>query len=107
MSKAKTIKRIKAILGDWGGTNTAELELDCSPCINSIGNGKNNVSQLIERFNVDSVTAITYHDELELGEEDIDYEDLSNELLDEILNIMEEYDVSMNKAMYKCRDENF
>jgi hypothetical protein len=104
MSKAKTIKRIKAILGDWGGT---KLELDCSPCINSIGNGKNNVSQLIERFNVDSVTAITYHDELELGEEDIDYEDLSNELLDEILNIMEEYDVSMSKTIDKCRDENF
>jgi len=91
MGKNEKIARIKEIIGELGSTSTYELELDCSPCINSIGNGRNNVSQLIERFYYDKVTAVTYHDELELGEEDIPYEDLSDDLIDEIFEIIEKY----------------
>lgn len=91
MSKEIVIKRIKRIIADWGATTSCELQLDHSPCINSMGSGKNNVSQLVEHFNAETVTAVTYHDELELGEEEIAYEDLSDDILDEILEIMEDY----------------
>jgi hypothetical protein len=97
MKREKMIKRIKEIIGNWGGTTAGELELESSPCINSIGNGKNNVSQLVEYFNAEDVTAITYQDELELGEEDIIYEDLKDDILEEILGIMENYDLKMKK----------
>jgi len=97
MDRAKTITRIKEIISNWGSTTSCELELDCSPCLNSIGNGKNNVSQLIEHFNAEDVTAVTYHDELELGEEDIKYEDLDDITLNEIAGILEVYDLKMEK----------
>ena len=107
MNKKEKIERIHQIMDEWGSTTSGELELESSPCINSIGNGKNNVSQLVEYFYRNYVTTITYHDEHELGENDIFYEDLSDDILDEILNILEEYDVSMTKLMNSTRDENF
>jgi hypothetical protein len=97
MNRLKTITRIKEIIGNWGSTTSCELELDCSPCLNSIGNGKNNVSQLVEYFNADDVTAVTYQDELELGDEDIKYEDLDDAILNEIAGILEIYDLKMIK----------
>lgn len=97
MNREKTIARIKEIIGNWGGVTSCELELDCSPCLNSIGNGKNNVSQLIEHFNAEDVTAVTYHDEIELGEEDIKYEDLDDDILNEVAGIIEIYDLKMTK----------
>ena len=102
--KDKQIKRIKAIIAEWGTTTSNELGLDCSPCINSIGSGKQNVSQLIEHFNHNNVMAVTYHDEIELGEENILYENLSKELIDEISGIMETYEIDCQKVMK--RSEN-
>lgn len=93
--KKNKIERIKYIIELWGSVNSAELQLDCSPCINSIGNGRNNVSQLIEHFGPTQVEAITYNDEIELGSEFIVYENLSDELIDEILPIIEEYNSQM------------
>lgn len=91
MSREIEIKRIKAIIKEWGTTTACELSLGSSPCINSIGSGKNNVSQLVERFNSESVTAVTYHDQTELGEEEIAYEDLSDDILSEVVDILEVY----------------
>jgi hypothetical protein len=92
MEKSEQIVEIKRIIAEWGMVTTYELELDHSPCINSIGNGKNNVSQLVEIFNSDHVIAVTYQDELELGEEEIAYEDLSEDIINEIYEIIKEYD---------------
>lgn len=104
MSKIEQIKKIRSIIDEWGSVNTCELGLDSSPCIKSIGNGKNNVSQLVERFYRDGVEAITYHDEIELGIEFILYQDLDENIVDEIYNIMLEYDADMNKTMERCQD---
>ena len=106
-TREEKIVKIIAVISDWGNTTPQELELDCSPCINSIGNGKNNVSQLIEEFNSTDVLAVTYHDEIELGQENIAYDDLSDEIIDEIFEIIETYDVSMQKTMDRCKNENF
>ncbi len=98
------IHEIKRIIEDWGATTSCDLQLDSSPCLNSIGNGKNNVCELIEYFNHDGVGTVTYQDELELDENDYPYEDLSLDILEEIANIMEDYDVDMTKTMERCKD---
>jgi len=97
-SKNDKIKEIKEIIMVWGSVVMGELTFcDHSPCISSIGNGKNNVSQLIEGFRLEYVQAITYQDELELGEDFINYEDLSDELIDEIHGILKEHDELMRE----------
>ena len=92
MTKKKQISEIKRIIGEYGGTSTCELQLESSPCIGSIGNGKQNVCQLAEHFEANGVRAITYHDDNELGSEFIPYEKLNGDVINEIYNIMLEYE---------------
>ena len=94
MNRAKQIAEIKRIISEFGETTTSELELESSPCINSIGNGKNNVCQLAERFTSKGVEAITYHDDIELGSEFIPYEKLKSDIVKEIYNIALEYETT-------------
>jgi hypothetical protein len=105
--KENLIQKIKQVIGDWGSVNSVELismgSQSNSICINSIGN----VFQLIESFNYDDVTTITYHDEVALQEMYIPYEDLNEDVLQEISEVMDEYDHYMKKTMDKCKDENF
>lgn len=102
--KEAHISYIKAVIKEWGETSCAELELDHSPCLNSVGNGKNNVSELIEQFNTDGVESVIYQDELTLGYENYAYEDLSDEILDEIYTIIQNYEADMLKTEKRCED---
>jgi len=97
--REKKISRILSILENWGNTTSGELQLDHSPCKSSIGEGKTAIVELVEYFNHSDVGTIVYQDEQELDENSYNYEDLSDDLLDEILNIMENYDVDMEKTM--------
>ena len=47
--------------------------------------------QLAERFNIDGVTAITYVHGNETGENEINYEDLSEGTLEEILELAKNF----------------
>jgi hypothetical protein len=100
----KKIKEIKRILGEWGMTTTAEMELESSPVYHNT-NGK--VCALIEEFTQDYVRVVTYNDELIIDESDVEYEELNNELIDEIYLIMEQYDIAQNKLHDSIRDEDF
>jgi hypothetical protein len=102
--REKTIARIKHILEEWGNTTSGELNLDHSPIKNSIGEGKSGVVELVEYFNHTDVGTIVYQDEQELDENFYSYEELDDDLLDEIANIMEDYDVDMTKFMKRCAD---
>ena len=97
MNKEAKISECKRIIGDWGFVNTAELELDCSPCVRSVGNGKQNVSDLIESFSTDSVEVVVYNDEIEVSTYDLLYEDLDDDILDEVWGILNVYDTKMIK----------
>ena len=103
-SKVAKIAYIKKVIADWGSTSCVELELDHSPCLNSVGSGKNNVSELIEQFNADSVESVIYQDELTLGYENYKYEDLSDEILDEIYEIISDYEADMLKTEKRCQN---
>ena len=103
-TKEEKITQIKDIIEKWGDTTSCELELESSPCINSIGTNKSNVSILIEGFHLDHVSTITYQNEDELGYDDYEYEDLSDDVIDEIYDIMEYYDVLMDKTYKRIED---
>jgi hypothetical protein len=53
------------------------------------------------------VGVTTYVHEIVTDETDISYEDLSDDILEEILESLQTYDEYMLKTMDKCRDENF
>jgi len=104
--RAIDIAEIKRIIKEFGETTATELELDHSPCINSIGNGKANVSELVEEFRPDGVESITYQDEMDLGYNFYEYEDpqLSDDIIAEIRQIMEEYEADCLKTEKRCQD---
>ena len=97
--KAEKIRFIKRVLNDFGGTTCGELALDHSPSLNSMGD----ISELIDAFNPDGVESIVYFinyvldDEIELEYNNYAYEDLSEDIIDEIVFIMEEYEAASLK----------
>lgn len=101
MKKNKMVARIKAIIAEWGTVTTGELQLDCSPAYSSIGD---ETVGLVERFNAHDVGVDVYSHDVETDSFDVPYEKLSNDLLSEILEILEEYDAGMDKTMKRCQD---
>jgi hypothetical protein len=97
MNKAEIIKRIKAIITEHGCFSTAEVSAESSPMVAEINK---NVYQLAERFYSNHTTTITYQQDstfakgVELDEEDIDYEILSNKVLSEILELAKTFEKS-------------
>lgn len=89
MSKKEIIKKIKAIIEDYGSFGVGEVEADCSPNVQNRGN----LVDLAEHFYFDKVTVNVYED----GESDcitdytMRYEELSPYVLDEILILAEKY----------------
>jgi hypothetical protein len=105
MNKQETIKTIKQIISDWGGSITdAEMGLTSSPIVNQVS--KDHFS-LVESYHLDYVGVTTYVHGIVTDETDMSYEDLSEDTLDEIWGICVDYEESMLKTMDKCRDENF
>ena len=98
---------LRRLFDNGGSTTTAELQVDSSPCIGGQGTNKMNVSTLVEGFNEDDVDIVTYNNETEISDGCIPYEDLAEDTIDEILVLLEEYDVDMNKTMDSTRDEDF
>jgi len=104
--KANKISNIKRILEKCfeGSTTTAELEADSSPCISSAGTNKMNVSTLVERFYHGCVAVVTYNNETEIADNDLQYEELDEEIIDEILELLEQGEVEYDKTMERCQD---
>jgi transcription antitermination factor NusA-like protein len=102
--KTEKILRIKEIIREWGATTTAELEADSSPCISSSGTNKMNVSTLVEEFNLSDVKIVTYNNETEIAEDNIPYEDLTEDVIDDILYLLEDYDTDNYKTMQRCQN---
>ena len=98
--KASKIKYIKDVLAVWGGTSCCELELDHSPSMNSMAGGS--IAELVEEFDAQGVSAVTYDDDMEIGWNDYNYEELSDDVLDEIYEIVQNYEADMLKTEKRC-----
>ena len=104
MTKEQLIKGIKSVIGKWGSLTTADMEMSSSPMFNYMS--KDHFST-IERFGTDDVEVITYVHEVEVDSNTVSYEDLDYDLLFDIHNELESYDIGMTKTMEKMRDENW
>lgn len=94
--KEKKIAYIKKVLKEWGATSCCERERDHSPSMNSLAGGR--VCELVESFELDSVETVVYDDENEIDWNNYTYEELS----DEIVEIMEDYEADMLKTEKRC-----
>lgn len=100
--KGEKIAYIKKVIGEWGATSCVELNRDHSPSMNSLAGGK--VCELVEEFELDGVGTVVYNDETEVDWNNYSYEELSDDIIDEIVEIMEDYEVDMLKTEKRCKD---
>lgn len=97
--KEYQINEIKRIIGGYGGTTTIELELESSPCISYQSGGGIEQFILVEEFNLNTVTTVTYLDENELSYNELSYNELSDEIINEIFNIMLVYEINCRNTI--------
>jgi len=101
MEKEEMIDRIYHLIMEHGPISTGELQLDSSPCYHSLGD---NVVALIERFRATDVNIVVYVHEMEVDDFDLPYTVLSDDLLHEIYQILEDYDTEVDKTMKRCEN---
>jgi hypothetical protein len=85
MEKKEIINHIQKIIVEFGEFTTADVEANGSPVIQSLGN----THLLAEQFGEHKVTAVLYVNDTETDEDYISYEDLSEDVLQEILLLAE------------------
>jgi hypothetical protein len=87
MQKKIIIKKIKAIIKECGSFSTGEVMADHSPCIFGLGS----TIILAEKFGTNTVTAVTNLDGNEVDENEMAYENLEKSVLEEILELAEQW----------------
>ena len=104
MDRQRTIQRIKSIIEAHGSFSTSDIEAESSPIYNNMGEDQ---YMLIERFDVDDVEIVTYVHETEIGSDFYSYDDLSDDLIEEIEFLAECYNDQQTKFFNTIRSENF
>jgi hypothetical protein len=105
MGKGTLINGIKTIVNKWqGSVSVIEMECEGNLKLNQTDDGN---FDLIDFFYQDEVEVSTYTDNVITDVKTIPYTELSFDLLDEILNELEIYDVSMENAMDSICDEDW
>ena len=98
--KEIVISKIKRIIEEFGSFGVCDVECESSPVVNSICK---NTFVLAERFNLNDVDINTYVHEIIVVEDNVSYEDLAIDVLEEILSIAENFEVDMSKTFERCR----
>jgi len=102
MNKKQTISAINEIIEKYEGSlHSSDFDEPFSPVYKSVGKDH---AQTIERFATDYCNVTEYIHENEVGETSVYYDDLSEELLDEIYIELEQFDIGIEKTMNKCKD---
>ena len=89
MNKKQIIEKIKEIIEQHDIFTVADIQASSSPIISSFGKDS---FVLAECFNRVSVEAISYVHEMEVSREDIAYEDLPKDTLEQILELAKEFE---------------
>jgi hypothetical protein len=102
MQKRTIIKKIKAIITNYGTFNIQEVDGCNGVAINSMGS----LVSLAEGFNHTGVDVAVYepssHSSDGGNEHVVPYEELSKDVLDELLAIAELYEVDQEKTVKRC-----
>lgn len=95
MKKKTIIEKINSIIEKNGSFTTADVMAMQSPLINSVGKS---TFVLAETFHKHSCEGVVYVHDREEGSDDYDYDDLSEDVLYEILLLAEEWDAICYKT---------
>ena len=100
--KHSKIAYIKKVIKEWGSTTAFAQDVESAPIMNSLAGG--DVCELVEEFENNGVGTIVYdrHGE-EIDWHNYDYEDLSEDLIDEISMIIEDYEADMLRTEKRCQ----
>jgi hypothetical protein len=96
MNTAEMIQKIKAIVNKCGSFSTGELDEPYSPVYTT--HDKDSYGT-VEKFGYEKVTVVYYIHEVEVNSIEVPYEDLSDELLQEVLQITEQYQKEMDDCI--------
>lgn len=91
---SQKISQIEIIVNDYGSFTPNEIGSQC-PVINAIGKH----SVIVERINANDVDICEYVDGMEVNEATLSYEELSNDLIDEIYELVLLYQIDSDKAI--------
>lgn len=93
------IKKINAIISEYGNFTTADVQANSSPCISS----KKGRNELIESFELNRAEVIvTDGQDEEIDRYTVEYKNLSIDILNEILYLAEDWDVASYKTESRC-----
>jgi len=94
IDKTTKINKIKSIVDKWGIISLKDLDFDPY-----LYNGFNTIygtfKSYIERFYLDYVKIVIYRDSIEENEEYLDYDELSDKIIDDILEMALSYETML------------
>lgn len=99
--KERLIERIKTIIEQDGSFTTADVMAQTSPVVKTIGK---NSCMLAERFGRNGVDCDIYVHETKTESDTIEWEDMTVDVLEEILSLAEEWSVICYKTMKRASD---
>lgn len=102
MNKQEKIQSIRDIIENYGGFDVNDTDHEC-PVISAVENQK----VLIERVNNTDVDCLEYVDEIVVDYFNFSFEELAEELLDEIFEIASYFGFSQEKLFNSCENENY
>jgi hypothetical protein len=94
-NKEDKVAYIKGVIKEWGAFSVADIEGESSPVYAQMG--KNNFA-LMEKFSVDDVNVVNYVHDSEVDDFDVRYENLTEDQIDEIVTLVEQYEADMLKT---------
>lgn len=101
MKRNEKISRIKSIVSEWGSFSINEVDGEECPILNK----QNKDSEvMIEQINYDAVQCTEYVHGQEVNEYGVGYFDLSDEKLDEVFRITEQYETEQEKTWKRCQN---
>lgn len=99
--KERLIERIKTIIEQDGNFTTADVMATSSPVVKTMGK---NSCMLAERFGKNGVDCDIYVHETKTESDTVEWEDMTVDVLEEILSLAEEWSVICYKTMKRASD---
>ena len=95
LTKIEKIDIIHTIIDIWGTVNTSQLDLHQPIQLSFVGRDKYGISLHISEYHLNHITVVSTSDKNELWQEIMYYDDLPENIINDILNALIRYDTKM------------
>lgn len=99
MSKEKLINDIKRIVAEQGSFNYSDVAGESAFIISTVGK----TNEIIDSFDVSGISTNLFVNGHEIDSDYHFYEDLTEDALEEILLVCENYETDNDKTMKRCK----